>query len=39
VTGAIRARFAPWSGAIELDTSEPANVLAERVLEQLGCSA
>jgi uncharacterized protein len=36
LTGALRERFAPWPDAIRLDATEPANVLAARVLEALG---
>jgi hypothetical protein len=38
LTGALRARFAPWPGAIRLDATEPVNVLAVRVLGELGYS-
>jgi aminoglycoside phosphotransferase family enzyme/predicted kinase len=38
LTGALRARFAPWPGAIRLDATEPVNVLTVRVLGELGYS-
>jgi len=39
LTGVLRARFAPWPDAIQLDATEPADALAIRVLEDLGWSA
>ncbi len=38
LAGVLRVRFAPWPGAIHLDATEPVNVLAARVLEELGGS-
>jgi len=32
VADALRERFAPWPGAIELDAADPVEVIAERVL-------
>ncbi|MGO9876992.1 MAG: AAA family ATPase [Acidimicrobiia bacterium] len=37
IAAELRARFAPWPGAVVLDTTEPPDHLARQVLTRLGC--